>query len=89
MTPKFSCGTYVQDQRICGRVIDFRCPIAFPNGVRVQPGDIIFGDIDGVVMIPQQHAHGVVRAALEKVFGENKIAQAIRNGMSTQQAWDT
>jgi len=87
--PTFSRGTYAQDQRVRGRVIDFRCPIAFANGVRVHPGDILFGDIDGVVVIPQPHLRDIVQAALEKVFGENKVAKAIRGGMSTQQAWNT
>jgi hypothetical protein len=87
--PTFSRGTYAQDQRVRGRVIDFRCPIAFANGVRVYPGDVLFGDVDGVVVIPHQHLRDIVQAALQKVFGENKVAKAIRNGMSTQEAWDT
>jgi len=31
----------------------------------------------------------VIEAALEKVNGENLVAQAIRKGMSTTEAWDT
>ena len=87
--PTFSRGTYAQDQRVRGRVIDFRCSIGFPTGVRVHPGDVLFGDIDGVVVIPSTHLRDIVRAALGKVFGENKVANAIRAGMSTQEAWDT
>lgn len=87
--PTFSRGAYAQDQRVRGRVIDFRCPLAFPNGARIQPGDVLFGDLDGVLVIPSAHLRDIVRAALEKVFGENKVAAAIRAGMSTQQAWET
>ncbi len=86
--PVFSRGTYAQDQRVRGRVIDFRCPLSYPNGVRVRCGDILFGDMDGVVVIPQTHLRETVAAALEKVHGENKVATAIRNGMSAQAAWD-
>lgn len=86
--PTFSRGTYAQDQRLRGRVIDFRCPIGFANGVRVNPGDVIFGDVDGVVVIPQAQLRPITQAAMEKVFGENKVATAIRAGMSTQEAWD-
>ncbi|MCC6802232.1 MAG: RraA family protein, partial [Anaerolineae bacterium] len=50
--PTFSHGTYAQDQRVRGRVIDFGCPIQFGNGAVVEPGDIVFGDVDGVVIIP-------------------------------------
>ncbi len=87
--PAFSRGSYAQDQRLRGRVIDFRCPLAFANGVRLFPGDVLFGDTDGVVVIPQAHLRDIVHASLEKVFGENKVAAAIRAGMSTQEAWDT
>lgn len=86
--PLFSRGTYAQDQRVRGRVIDWRCPLAFPNGVRVNDGDVIFGDIDGVVAIPREHLRDIVAAALDKVHGENKVAAAIRAGMPTQEAWD-
>ena len=87
--PSFSRGTYAQDQRVRGRVIDFRCSIGFPNGVDVHSGDVLFGDIDGVVAIPSAHLRDIVQAAFAKVFGENKVASAIRAGMSTQEAWDT
>ena len=40
--PVFSRGGYAQDQRLRGRVVDFRQPIVFANGCRVAPGDIVF-----------------------------------------------
>ena len=87
--PTFSTGRYAQDQGIRGRVVDFRCPLRFANGARVQPGDIVFGDIDGVVIVPREHEADVVTAALEKVRGENKVRKAIEAGMSTREAFDT
>lgn len=87
--PTFSRGCYAQDQRVRGRVIDYRCRIGFSNGVQVAPGDIIFGDVDGVVVIPQEIENEIVEAALEKVRGENQVADAIRAGMPAQKAWDT
>lgn len=86
--PTFSRGTYGQDQRVRGRVIDYRCPIRFGNGAVVNPGDILFGDRDGVVVIPQEISQEIVQAALEKVDGENLVAKAIREGMSTVEAWN-
>lgn len=86
--PTFSRGTYAQDQRVRGRVIDFRCSIRFGNGVVVRPNDVVFGDRDGVVIIPQEHLADIVHAAEQKVDGENKVATAIRSGMSAQDAWD-
>lgn len=87
--PTFSHGTYAQDQRVRGRVIDFRCPIQFANGVVVEPGDIVFGDVDGVVIIPRQQERGIIQAALDKVRGENRVRAAIEAGMSTVEAFRT
>lgn len=85
--PTFSHGTYAQDQRVRGRVIDYRCPIRFGNGVVVEPGDIVFGDVDGVVIIPRQHERDIIQAALDKVRGENRVRAAIEAGMSTVEAF--
>ena len=87
--PTFSCGSYAQDQRVRGRVIDFRCPIQFANGVVVQPGDIVFGDIDGVVIVPHDQESAILQAALDKVHGENRVRTAIEAGMSTVEAFRT
>lgn len=87
--PVFSWGGYAQDQGLRGRVVDFRCPLEFSNGVRVNPGDLVFGDIDGVVIIPREHEVEVVEKALEKARGESMVARSIRDGMSTREAFDT
>ena len=49
-------------------------------GVSIDPGDIVFGDVDGVVVIPQAHEREVFKKALEKVTGENKTRDALRKG---------
>ena len=82
--PVFSMGAYAQDQRLRGRVIDFACPIEFPNAVRVDPGDIVVGDIDSVVIIPKAHAADVVRDALEKARGERSVREMIDRGERTE-----
>jgi regulator of RNase E activity RraA len=86
--PTFSMGFYGQDQGMRGRVIDYDCPIEFSNKVLVHPGDIVFGDIDGVVIIPREIETDVIEAALEKVRGENKVRKLIQEGMPTRQVWD-
>lgn len=85
--PTFSHGTYAQDQRVRGRVIDFGCPIQFVNGVVVEPGDIVFGDVDGVVIIPRKDERDIIQAALDKARGENRVRSAIEAGMSTVEAF--
>ncbi|SDL26427.1 Regulator of RNase E activity RraA [Modicisalibacter muralis] len=86
--PVFSWGSYGQDQGPRGKVIDYRVPIEV-GGVRVSPGDIVFGDIDGVVVIPKTIEKEVISQALEKSASENKVRDAIVNGMSTQEAFRT
>lgn len=85
--PTFSWGRYAQDQRPRGKVIDFRCTIEI-DGVRVRPGDIVFGDMDGVCVIPSEIERDVVQGALEKARGERRVFEAIKGGMGAQEAWD-
>jgi regulator of RNase E activity RraA len=86
--PVFSAGSYAQDQRVRGRVIDFGCPIEFPNAVRVNPDDIVVGDTDGVVIIPKQHAAAIVADAVAKVQAEERVRGMIGRGQSTQSIFD-
>ena len=87
--PVFSRGSYAQDQSIRGRVIDYGCPITFANGVVVHPGDIVFGDVDGVVIIPKDIAEEVIETALERVRSENRVREALKKGMSARDAFQT
>lgn len=85
--PTFSYGGYAQDQGVRGKVIDFRVPIEI-GGTRVAPGDIIFGDGDGVCIIPQVAADEVIPLAFEKVRGENLVRKALDDGLSAEAAFD-
>src|SRR2546423_15639218 len=84
--PVFSHGRYAQDQGPRGQVIDFRGPIEI-NHVRIEPGDIVFGDLDGVCVIPKAAEREVFTKALEKSRGEKLVANAIRQGMSAVDAF--
>lgn len=84
--PSFSYGRYAQDQAPRGKVIDFRVPIEM-NGVRINPGDIILGDIDGVCVVPKEAEEEVFRLAIEKARGEKMVQKKIQEGMSTVDAF--
>lgn len=86
--PAFCRGVYAQDQGPRGKVIDFRCPIEI-DGVRIEPGDLLFGDREGVLVIPKRVEQEALSLALEKVRTENKVAIAIRDGMSACEALAT
>jgi len=87
--PTFSRGAYAQDQKGRGRVVDFGAPINFANGVRVTTGDIVFGDRDGVVIIPKAAEADVVARAVERVGGENTVRTMIEAGGSAEDAFRT
>lgn len=84
----FSRGVYAQDQGPRGKVIDYGCPIEI-EGIRVTPGDLIFGDREGVLVIPREAEKEAIQRAIEKVSTENKVATAIRDGMSACEAFRT
>jgi regulator of RNase E activity RraA len=84
--PCFSYGRFAQDQGPRGKVIDYRVPIEM-NGVRIEPGDIVFGDNDGVLIIPKTREEEVFTLALEKARGEKVVANAIREGMGAVEAF--
>ncbi len=50
------------------------------GGVKVRPGDIVFGDFDGVVVIPKEVVERVVEEAEDKVRRESEFRAAIRRG---------
>jgi regulator of RNase E activity RraA len=81
--PVFCYGSYAQDQRGRGQVVDFRVPLEV-NGVTIQPGDIIFGDIDGVVVLPKEMEVPVVRQALEQVRKEKTARTMLLNGATAE-----
>jgi regulator of RNase E activity RraA len=84
--PVFAAGSYAQDQRGRGRVIDYRCPVEI-EGVQINPGDLLFGDVDGVVVIPAVVEAEVVEKSLEKVHTENELRKAIEAGMLATEAF--
>jgi regulator of RNase E activity RraA len=77
--PVFAAGIRpVSSNRRC-RVIEHNRPVEC-GGVLVNPGDIIFGDIDGVVVIPSGSAIEIIDRALEKVQRENVTRRELEKG---------
>lgn len=85
--PVFSYGAYAQDQGPRGRVLGHRVPLEV-KGVRIESGDLVVGDLDGVLIIPRQIEEAVVHAALEKSRTESKVREALRSGMLARDAFD-
>lgn len=86
--PVFARGRYAQDSSVRTQVVDYRCPIEV-GGVNVRPGDLLFGDLDGVLVVPQDVIGEVIEKSLEKARGEKLVRKAIEDGMSATEAFRT
>jgi 4-hydroxy-4-methyl-2-oxoglutarate aldolase len=84
--PVFSRGHWAQDSAPRMKVVDFRCRIEI-EGTVVEPGDLVFGDIDGVVIVPARLEHEVMTKALEKARAEKTVRKEIEGGMSSTAAF--
>ena len=76
-----------RDQGVRGKVLDWRISIEV-DGIRVNNGDVIFGDRDGVLVIPADVVEDAFSGAFEKAKGENKVLKALRSGMTTVEAFE-
>jgi len=75
----FSGGTNPTDTKYRGKMMMSDVPGEIA-GVRVESGDLVFGDRDGVVIVPRAVLGEVVEKALEKVTAENTVRDEIRAG---------
>jgi regulator of RNase E activity RraA len=85
--PVFATGMRPVDSNGRGAIIAFGEPIVC-GGVSVQEGDIVFADVDGVVVIPRVVESEVIRLAREKVTGENRMRDWLAAGKTLREAYD-
>ena len=86
--PVFCAGRRPYDSCGRGRVVEFDVAIQI-DGVPVQPGDLVFGDADGVVIVPREHEHEIVQRAWSKVAGENRTRDALLAGETLGSVYQT
>lgn len=77
--PVFHGGIAPLDSKGRGRVMALDVPVECA-GVRVEPGDLVFGDADGVVVVPRHAESQVLQLALEKVAGERNTLRDLQRG---------
>jgi regulator of RNase E activity RraA len=79
--PVFCTGRRPLDSRGRGIVVDYDVPIRI-DGVVIMPGDLVVGDADGVVVIPQTAEREILERAHGKVSAEDTTRAALRSGVS-------
>ncbi|HLT60376.1 MAG TPA: RraA family protein, partial [Microlunatus sp.] len=84
--PVFSRGSYALDSGPRTAVVDYRVPIELA-GVAVRPGDLVVGDVDGVLVVPREREDEVLELALAKAAAENLVRREIEAGLSTTAAF--
>ena len=77
--PVFHGGIGPLDSKGRGRIMAIDVPIECA-GVPIAPGDLIFGDADGVVVIPKTVEAKVLELAFEKVTGEHNTLRDLQRG---------
>jgi regulator of RNase E activity RraA len=85
--PTFSWGRYGQDAGPRYKVVDFRISVEI-GGVLVRPGDVVFGDLDGVLVVPKEVEAEVFNKAIEKARGEKLVRKALEEGSTAVEAFE-
>jgi len=85
--PSFATGIRPTDSLGRIDVTDYRVPVRCGD-VLVNPGDIVFADYNGVVIIPASAWREVVERALEKVSGENRVREELKNGATLKDVFE-
>jgi regulator of RNase E activity RraA len=85
--PVFCAGIRPVDSLGRGRVIAYDVPIRC-GGVLVKPGELIFADFDGVVVVPRALEDEALARAYEKVTSENLARRDLLRGDSLRTVFD-
>lgn len=84
--PVYYAGIRPLDSQGRGRVMAYDVPVMCGD-VRVQPGELVFADFDGVVVIPRQVEDEVLRLAAEKADKESLSRKEILEGRSLREVY--
>jgi 4-hydroxy-4-methyl-2-oxoglutarate aldolase len=84
--PTFAWGASPIDTTGRSRVVDHNVPITI-GGVTVHPGDIVFADLDGIMVIPRDIEQEVIEKVLERIGTENIVRKELSEGKKMADVW--
>lgn len=85
--PVFYTGIRPLDSKGRALVVAYDVPVRCGE-VLVHPGDLVFADFDGIVVVPQSLEDKVIRKALEKVNNENMTRKELLEGKSLREVYN-
>ncbi|WZP00154.1 RraA family protein [Isosphaeraceae bacterium EP7] len=85
--PVFAAGIRPLDSKGRGRVMAYDVPVRC-GGVLVRPGELVFADYDGVVVIPREVEDEVIRLAGEKITAESATRRELLKGRTLRDVFD-
>jgi regulator of RNase E activity RraA len=85
--PVYYTGIRPLDSKGRARVMDFDVPVRCGD-VLVHPGDLLFADYDGIVVIPKGEVQQVLRLAQEKMEKENYTRQELIMGKTLREVYE-
>jgi 4-hydroxy-4-methyl-2-oxoglutarate aldolase len=85
--PVFHGGIGPLDTKGRARMVEMDTPVEC-GGVPVRSGDLVFGDVDGVVVIPEAQAAAVLARAFEKVKAENTTRDELLQGLLLRDVYE-
>ena len=85
--PVFAGGIAPLDSNGRGKVIETDVPVNV-GGVLVRPGDVLFGDADGCIVIPSEIENDVVLGCRQKLSAEKNTLKALLDGKLLADVYD-
>ncbi|MHB8581378.1 MAG: RraA family protein [Ignavibacteriaceae bacterium] len=84
--PTFAWGASPIDTTGRVRVVDYNIPIII-GGVKISPDDLVFADLDGIVVIPKDLEKEVIEEVIKRINTENIVRKELAEGKSMAEVW--
>jgi 4-hydroxy-4-methyl-2-oxoglutarate aldolase len=84
--PTFAWGSSPIDTTGRVRVIETNIPITI-GGISIHPGDMVFADMDGIIVIPRAIELEVIKKVIERISTENTVRKELADGKKMAEVW--
>jgi regulator of RNase E activity RraA len=84
--PTFAWGSSPIDTTGRVRVVDYNIPVTI-GGVEIAPGNLVFADLDGIIVIPRHVESEVIGKVLDRISTENVVRRELAEGKSMSDVW--